>query len=220
MIGTLKGLMTTLKTTFRRPITVEYPKEHLPLKPRYMSFPVLTWDFDVNEPYCTGCMVCARVCPTDCIHVEMKDNPRSATGESHRKKIVADFTLDISNCIVCGLCVDYCNFNAIIMSEFHEEGAQTRVEQDLPLDKLLEMGKTMQAKGKFIAPPARQRPNKAASDAAKVGVPTAATLGAARPDAASKGVMSTTETPTNGSKSAPGAIPPDSPAKTEEAKEA
>jgi NADH-quinone oxidoreductase subunit I len=191
MIGTIKGMLTTLKTTFRKPVTVEYPKEHLPLKPRYMSFPVLTWDFDVNEPYCTGCMVCARVCPTDCIHVEMKDNPRAATGESHRKKTVADFTLDYANCIVCGLCVDYCNFNAIIMSEFHEEGALTRVEQELPLEKLLEMGKVMQAKGKFIAPPARPRPAaKAAVESAKPTVQTAA-----RPEAASKGVVSSTDAP-------------------------
>ncbi|MQG20645.1 MAG: 4Fe-4S dicluster domain-containing protein [SAR202 cluster bacterium] len=158
MISIFRGLITTLKTTFRRPVTVQYPSTHLPLTPRYMGFPVLTWDFKIQEPYCTGCLVCARVCPTDVITVSMKDNPKAANEESHRRKIVNDFKLDISNCILCGLCVEFCNFDAIIMSDFHEEGSLTRVEQDLPLVTLLDMGKEMQDKGKFTPPPPKKRP--------------------------------------------------------------
>ena len=170
MIGTLKGLITTLKTTFRGPVTVQYPNEHLPLKPRYMGFPVLTWDFEIQEPYCTGCMVCARVCPTDTIKVTMKDNPKAPEGESHRRKIVDVFRLDISDCILCGLCVEFCNFDAIIMSDFHEEGSVTRGEQDLPLEKLLEMGKATQATGKFTPPPPKKRPARAQADASPAAV--------------------------------------------------
>ena len=158
MIGTLKGLLTTFKTTVRRPVTVQYPDAHLPLQPRYMGFPVLTWDFVVQEPYCTGCLVCARICPTDCITVSMKDNPKFAEGESHRRKIVEDFRLDIANCILCGFCVEFCNFDAILMSDFHEEGSVSRAEQDLPLAMLLEMGIAEQAKGKFTPPPPKKRP--------------------------------------------------------------
>ena len=88
----------------------------------------------------------------------MKDNPKAANEESHRRKIVNDFKLDISNCILCGLCVEFCNFDAIIMSDFHEEGSLTRVEQDLPLVTLLDMGKEMQDKGKFTPPPPKKRP--------------------------------------------------------------
>ena len=71
-MGFLTGLLVTLKTTFRTPVTDEYP---LPMKrkelaDKYMGFPALTWDFDVSEPYCTGCMVCVRECPTQCMSAE------------------------------------------------------------------------------------------------------------------------------------------------------
>tara|TARA_Y100000758_G_scaffold136129_1_gene96288 strand:+ start:277 stop:603 length:327 start_codon:yes stop_codon:yes gene_type:complete len=103
----------------------------------------------------------------------MKDNPKAADQESHRRKIVDDFKLDISNCILCGLCVEFCNFDAIIMSDFHEEGSLTRIEQDLPLVTLLDMGKEMQDKGKFTPPPPKKRPaSKATKEAAANNVDT------------------------------------------------
>ena len=77
MIGFINGLLVTIKTTLRRPVTAEYPsiEKRLALSDRYMGFPALTWDYDVKEPYCTGCMVCVRECPTQCMSAQMKDNP-------------------------------------------------------------------------------------------------------------------------------------------------
>jgi len=53
--------------------------------------------FRVNEQACTGCTLCARVCPT-----------HAATGE--RK---APHKIDEALCIKCGLCYEACRFNAI-----------------------------------------------------------------------------------------------------------
>ena len=53
--------------------------------------------FRVNEQACTGCTLCARVCPT-----------HAATGE--RK---APHKIDETLCIKCGLCYEACRFNAI-----------------------------------------------------------------------------------------------------------
>ena len=51
MFSTLKGMLVTLTTTLRKPVTAQYPKQHLPIQPRYMGFPALTWDYQVDEPY-------------------------------------------------------------------------------------------------------------------------------------------------------------------------
>ncbi|MBI4307834.1 MAG: 4Fe-4S dicluster domain-containing protein [Chloroflexi bacterium] len=151
MIGTLKALITTLKTTLRRPVTVQYPQEHLPLQPRYMGFPGLIWDEKVGESACTGCQACARICPTECITVTMKDNPLFKEGKSPRRKIVDHYDLDIANCIVCGLCVEVCNFDAIVMTDTHEKGAPVRGKLLIDIKTLHEWGtnyvERMRAKG-------------------------------------------------------------------------
>lgn len=140
MIGTLKALVTTLKTMLRRPVTVQYPGEHLPLQPRYMGFPGLVWDGKVGESACTGCLACARVCPTECITVSMKDNPLFKEGKSPRRKIVDHYELDIANCIVCGLCVEVCNFDAIVMTDVHEKGAPARGRLVIDIETLHRWG--------------------------------------------------------------------------------
>jgi NADH-quinone oxidoreductase subunit I len=106
MKGLLKSLLTTLRTTADKPVTVQYPDQHLPLAPRYMGFPGLLWDFKQNEPACTGCQVCMRNCPTECITVTMQDNPRFKTGESKRRKLVDHFDIKIERCILCSICVE------------------------------------------------------------------------------------------------------------------
>ena len=126
MIGMLKAMATTLRALGKKPVTVQYPGQHLPIQARYMGFPGLLWDFKNSESACTGCEVCMRYCPTECISVTMKDNPRFKTGESTKRKIVDDFQIRMERCILCGICVEVCNFDAIAMTHVHEEGAGTR----------------------------------------------------------------------------------------------
>lgn len=140
MLGNLKGLMVTLATLFRKPVTYQYPDAHKPIESRYMAFPVLTWDKKVGEPYCTGCMVCVRYCPTQCMTAVMKDNPLNAEGKSPRRKIVDSFEINFSRCILCGICVDVCNFDAIEMSHEHELSKYARNDNRTDLSGLLKMG--------------------------------------------------------------------------------
>ena len=90
MLGFIEGLIVTITTALRRPVTAQYPdpSKRIPVAKAYMGFPALTFDSEVREPYCTGCMVCIRECPTQCMSATMQDNPLNATGESRRKKIV------------------------------------------------------------------------------------------------------------------------------------
>jgi NADH-quinone oxidoreductase subunit I len=145
MIGSLKALAVTLSTMGRRKVTAEYPKEHLPVDERYMGFPALLWDSARDEPFCTGCMVCVRYCPTQCMSAEMKDNPKFASGDSHRRKIIDTFEINLNRCILCGICVDVCNFDAIEMSHEHELAGRGRNDERVDLGQLLDMGKKYQA---------------------------------------------------------------------------
>ena len=144
MLASLKGLATTIRWLFRKPVTAQYPVQHLPVQERFMGFPVLTWDGEVGEPFCTGCMVCIRDCPTQCMSATMMDNPLFQEGKSHRRKIVEEFEINLGRCIVCGICVDVCNFDAIEMSHVHELSSFARNGARAGMDDLLRIGKEYQ----------------------------------------------------------------------------
>ena len=163
MLGTFKSLLTTMKLALKPPVTAEYPSVAPTLAPRFMAHPVLTWDKDVPEPYCTGCLVCMRICPTDCIDVAMMDNPKHAEGDSTRRKIVDYFDLNVADCIMCGLCVEYCNFDAIIMSDNFDASQYARPNLVCDLEQLLEAGKEQEAKGRWSPPEAKKSQRRAAA---------------------------------------------------------
>ena len=141
-----------------------------PVQPRFMGFPALTWDGQVDEPYCTGCMVCIRNCPTLCMSATMKDNPLQKEGHSHRKKIVDSFEINLNRCILCGICVEVCNFDAIVMSHEHEMSTYQRNGDRVDLPVLLEIGQKFQKKTAWIPPTqrAKQADATAADPEAKV----------------------------------------------------
>jgi len=140
MKGILKGLGTTLSTFARKPVTLEYPDVHHPLPVRQRSFPVLTWDFDQNEPCCTGCNICVRNCPVDCMTAIMHDNPKHAEGTSDRRKIVEKFWIDYGRCMRCNICVEVCPFEAIVMDNNwsgHEHSVYDRLDLHMDIDELM-----------------------------------------------------------------------------------
>lgn len=160
MLGSVKGMLVTLVSTInglRKPVTAQYPDQHLPIQPRYMGFPALTWDQEVGEPYCTGCMVCIRNCPTLCMSATMTDNPLQQEGKSHRRKIVESFEINLNRCILCGICVEVCNFDAIVMSHEHEMSTYERNGDRVELIPLLEMGKQYQEDTAWVPPSKRAK---------------------------------------------------------------
>ena len=110
-----------------------------------------------------GCLVCMRICPTDCIDVAMMDNPKHAEGDSTRRKIVEYFDLNVADCIMCGLCVEYCNFDAIIMSDNFDASQYARPNLMFDLDQLLEAGKEQEAKGRWSPPEAKKSARRSAA---------------------------------------------------------
>ncbi len=152
MFNSIKGLIITLRTTLRRPVTAQYPKQHLPVQDRYMGFPVLTWDDKIGEPYCVACMVCIRECPTLCMSATMIDNPLHKEEKSHRRKIVETFEINLGRCIVCGICEEVCNFDAITMSHEHEISTYVRNGRRVDMPVLLEKGRQFQEESGWRPP--------------------------------------------------------------------
>jgi NADH-quinone oxidoreductase subunit I len=166
MLESVKGMMLTLASTvagLRRPVTQQYPKQSTPVRPRFMGFPALTWDEEVGEPYCTSCMVCIRHCPTQCMSSTMQDNPLQAEGKSTRRKIVESFEINLNRCILCGICVEWCNFDAIVMSHEHEMSTYVRNGDRVDLPSLLEIGYKHQKETEWIPPTKRAKPETAST---------------------------------------------------------
>ncbi len=182
MIASIKGLWITLRWLFKKPVTAHYPEQHLPVQERYMGFPGLLWDETADEAFCTGCMVCVRECPTQCMSAVMQDNPKFADGTSHRRKIIETFEINLNRCILCGICVDVCALDAIEMSHEHELASFARAGARADLDVLLTLGRQYQAEGHWT--PKNPEKNVAGVALAKK---AAAAAGGDSSDAASSG---------------------------------
>ncbi len=144
MIGVMKAMVTTMRTMLRKPVTIQYPTVHRQIPERNKGLPLLLWDFEADEPYCTGCHACERACPVECMTVIMKDNPRFAEGKSKRRKTADEFWIDYGRCMRCGICVEVCNFEAIAMNNSWTAQEQSRFDRsDLvqDLDQLLGQSK-------------------------------------------------------------------------------
>jgi len=111
----------------------------------------------------------------------MKDNPLHQEGKSHRRKIVDEFEINLNRCILCGICVDVCNFDAIVMSHEHELSTFERNGDRVALEPLLELGKKYQRETEWIPPTVLAKRKKEAEEAAKAKTEAAATAVVAEP---------------------------------------
>jgi NADH-quinone oxidoreductase subunit I len=99
--------------------TLNYPEEKRKLAPNYRALHRLLKK-ETGELKCTACKICANICPSHCITVEM-----ALDEEKKPRKTPARYDLDISRCIFCGFCVEACPFNAIDMASGMYELADT-----------------------------------------------------------------------------------------------
>jgi NADH-quinone oxidoreductase subunit I len=93
----------------RGAVTFQYPEERKPLAARHRSLHRLTTR-EEGKPRCVSCMLCATVCPAECIYVEATEDP-----DPEIQKLPAKFIIDLSRCCFCGFCVEACPEDAIRM---------------------------------------------------------------------------------------------------------
>ena len=113
IIPLLKGLATTLRMVFTKPITQQYPEEKREMFPRWRGHPQLTVDPD-GRRRCVACTLCMVVCPSNAIRGIV-----AAEGPEHEKYPV-EFTMDLQRCIFCGLCQEACPKGAIKLNNAYE----------------------------------------------------------------------------------------------------
>lgn len=113
MFDEVKGFAVTFKRMFLPNITIQYPDEKRDMAARFRGLPSLRSDPDTGEALCVACGLCARICPTSCL--EMNVIPSE---EGDRE--LGEFILRSGRCMFCGLCAQVCPVDAITMSREYE----------------------------------------------------------------------------------------------------
>ena len=85
----LVGFATTLKHIFRKPITVNYPDEKVPVFPKWRGKQVLMRDENGLEK-CVACGLCAVACPADAIYLEAAENDGIGAGGAALREDLPD----------------------------------------------------------------------------------------------------------------------------------
>ena len=104
--------------------TVQYPDERLPLQENFRYIPFLVVDEETGEERCTGCGICAKACPPQCIWIVRAKDPE--TGRPKSK--AAEFVIDATICMNCGTCAEFCPFDSIKMDHNYELAAYDRFD--------------------------------------------------------------------------------------------
>jgi NADH-quinone oxidoreductase subunit I len=110
--GLFRSMRISFRNFFRKPITVQYPHERVELPERSRWAVRMKYDED-GQHKCTACLACERACPDYIIQIDV------TTGEA-RKKHIDRWRYEIGACMMCGLCVEACPFDAILMSHDYE----------------------------------------------------------------------------------------------------
>lgn len=106
------GFWVTLRTMFRKPVTLDYPKKKKPMAPRYKGLHYLE-RYDDGSERCVCCGLCAAACPADAIYMEPAEN---AKGERYAKI----YEINMLRCIFCGFCEEACPEEAIFLGRDYE----------------------------------------------------------------------------------------------------
>ena len=100
------GMSITMRYAFKKPVTVIYPKERIPMK-RFKGPIAFVTDEKTKDHKCIACNACIKVCPSRCMSLEAKKSAVDA------KRVLTDFKVNYMLCSLCSLCIDVCPTDAL-----------------------------------------------------------------------------------------------------------
>ena len=136
VVELIRGLITSGKMMFERPVTFQYPEEKREVRPRFRGRHVLK-RYDNGLEKCIGCSLCAAACPSDAIFVEASENTdekRFSPGERY----ASTYEINMMRCIFCGYCEDACPTEAIVLGDNYELSFYDRRSSIYTKEMLLE----------------------------------------------------------------------------------
>ena len=130
----VKSFITGLSLTFEHfknkkenVATLQYPHEKFPLPEKKIGFEpseynVIRSRLHVDIDDCISCRMCERACPVDCIKIEdvkakkgVEFDYGQTSNDTQKKLLVTRFTIDMTECMYCNLCVYPCPEECIYM---------------------------------------------------------------------------------------------------------
>lgn len=109
--------------------TIQYPEQKRQIAENFRFIPMLVYEESQDEPRCTACGICARVCPPQCIWIQ-----RATDAKGRPTPRPSGFWIDATICMSCGYCAEYCPFDAIKMNQEHEIATDDR-DRDMFYDQ-------------------------------------------------------------------------------------
>ena len=127
--GFLKGMVVTMRNMLRGPITLQYPEERREL-PERARWAVRHKCDESGAPKCTACLICVGDCPDGIIRIEQH---KTEDGGKH----IDAYRYEVGACMICGLCVEACPFDAITLGNEFELSEYSRDDLIYTKDMLL-----------------------------------------------------------------------------------
>jgi NADH-quinone oxidoreductase subunit I len=139
-----RGLATTFRELFSKPVTIQYPEEKRKVRTRFKGRHFLN-RYENGLEKCIGCSLCSAACPADAIFVEAAENTdeeRYSPGERYARV----YEINMLRCIFCGYCEDACPTEAIVLGDNYELSFYDRhsaiYDKSMLLEPLKGNGKT------------------------------------------------------------------------------
>ena len=105
-VSLLTGLGITFRYFFRKPVTVLYPRQRIPMK-RFKGPISFVVSEKTGDHLCIACNACIKICPSRCMSLEAK---KSAVDG---KRVLTDFKVNYMLCSLCSLCIEVCPTDAL-----------------------------------------------------------------------------------------------------------